>query len=227
MSDNQIKNRDLDAEVREIRRKIILLKNGVVSDSMRDKGIVYKRNWGVDLPQIKEIAQMHEPSLELAERLWALEIRETIILATLLAPADALTEVKAEGWVADVENIEMAEQISMNLLSRLPGSTDIALHCAGSDEKWTQITGFTLAARIWSRFSAAQTDELIERAFHLSNTGEFFLYKSVAVVLGRLCRKDRETADKISNLLNTLSKDSVSAEYIRGEVENEISFLEF
>ena len=52
---------NLQDEIREIRGQLRRAMNGVTSTSMREKGIVYKLNFGVSYPDIKEIAV--EPTL--------------------------------------------------------------------------------------------------------------------------------------------------------------------
>ena len=66
----------LQDEIREIRKQLRLAMNGVISTSMREKGIVYKLNFGVPYPEIKEIARKHKPNGELAAALWKEEIVE-------------------------------------------------------------------------------------------------------------------------------------------------------
>ena len=51
----------LQNELKEIRTQLRLAMNGVISTSMREKGIVYKLNFGVPLPEIKQIATTHKP----------------------------------------------------------------------------------------------------------------------------------------------------------------------
>ena len=66
----------LQDEIREIRKELRLAMNGVISTSMREKGIVYKLNFGVPYPEIKGIARKHKPNGELAAALWKEDIRE-------------------------------------------------------------------------------------------------------------------------------------------------------
>ena len=56
--------------IQQIRKQLRLAMNGVVSSSMRDKGMDYKMNFGVSVPKIKEIASQYEPSEALASLLW-------------------------------------------------------------------------------------------------------------------------------------------------------------
>lgn len=51
----------LQNELKEIRTQLRLAMNGVISTSMREKGIVYKLNFGVPLPEIKQIVATHKP----------------------------------------------------------------------------------------------------------------------------------------------------------------------
>lgn len=56
-----IANPDLDLQITEIRRKIRLSMNGIISDQMSQNGIFYKKNYGVDIPRIKEITKSYIP----------------------------------------------------------------------------------------------------------------------------------------------------------------------
>ena len=89
----------LQDELKEIRTQLRLAMNGVISTSMREKGIVYKLNFGVPLPEIKQIAATHKPDSELAAALWKEDIREFKILASLLQPGGGFSSRKAEQWV--------------------------------------------------------------------------------------------------------------------------------
>ena len=76
--------------IKEIKSKLRLYMNGMISQSMRDKGMDYKLNFGIEYPRIKEIAAEYEPNHELAQALWKENIRECKIMAGLLQPADSL-----------------------------------------------------------------------------------------------------------------------------------------
>ena len=71
-------------KIREIKKQFRLFMNGVVSQSMREKGLDYKLNFGIELPRLKEIAAKFEQNHEVAQALWKENIRECKILAGLL-----------------------------------------------------------------------------------------------------------------------------------------------
>lgn len=110
----------LHDELKEIRTQLRLAMNGVISNSMREKGIVYKLNFGVPLPEIKRIAATHEPGSALATALWKEDIREFKILASMLQPADDFPLEQAKQWVKEIPYLEIAEQCSRNLFCKLP-----------------------------------------------------------------------------------------------------------
>ena len=46
--------------IKEIKAQFRLFMNGVVSQSMREKGLDYKLNFGIELPRLKEISLRYE-----------------------------------------------------------------------------------------------------------------------------------------------------------------------
>ena len=106
--------------LRTVRERLRWAMNGVLSASMREKGVVYKLNFGVPYPEIKEIASHYEPSLELAAALWKEDIREFKVLATLLCPSETFPIEGARRWVSECPYLEIAEHCAKNLFVRLP-----------------------------------------------------------------------------------------------------------
>ena len=57
---------DVKEQLKDIKTQLRLSMNGVVSQSMREKGLDYKLNFGVELPRIKSIAAAYEKNHDLA-----------------------------------------------------------------------------------------------------------------------------------------------------------------
>ncbi len=221
-----IENKEIDDTVREIRKKIRLSMNGEVSASMTQRGLKYKRNFGVNIPRIKEISQNYSPNHDLASRLWALKIRETMILATLLQPLKKFSKKDAEEWMEAVDQTELAEQISMNLFSKLPFATELALDLINSDKMWNQIVGFMVIARVWKTISEEELLQILNRSVELSPKDELHLYKSISLALSRLCRKDEYFSKLILEKISGFDgSDLVSQKYIFSEIKNEVDFM--
>ena len=89
---------DIKEQLKDIKTQLRLSMNGVVSQSMREKGLDYKLNFGVELPRIKSIAAAYEKSHDLAQALWKENIRECKILAGLLQPIDTFFPEIADIW---------------------------------------------------------------------------------------------------------------------------------
>ena len=107
----------LHQRLKDIKTQLRLSMNGAVSQSMREKGLLYKLNFGVELPRIKMIAEGYEKNHDLAQALWKENIRECKIMAAMLQPIDTFYPEIADIWVEDIQNIEIAELTCMNLFS--------------------------------------------------------------------------------------------------------------
>ena len=219
-------NPDIEAQLTEIKLKIRLSMNGIVSDQMIRNGIIYKNNFGVSIPRIKEIASLYTPNHILALQLWNLQIRETMIMSTLLEPVGEFTIELARNRAGSFNQIEIVEQACMNLFCKLPFASVLCIELVQSDDLWSQITGFLLAARIYESIHHNELLAILLRGFILSATSDFHLYKAIAVCLSRFCRKDKETAAYILEEIMALSSSTSTGQlYISKEVKQEILFL--
>jgi 3-methyladenine DNA glycosylase AlkD len=222
-----IPDQKLDSQLTEIRQKIRLSMNGIVSEQMTFKGINYKKNFGVNIPRIKEIAKNYFTNHDLAQRLWELEIRETMILATLLMPTQELSIENALKWTDHINNIELVEQSCMNLFCKLQNANILCLKCVQSPNIWQKITGFVLAARISRELTSSEIHTILEMSIQISETVNFHLYKAVALCLSRLCRKDKDMAMYILNEIQEFEQSTIiGQQFIMAEVKQEILFLD-
>ncbi|MGC3978635.1 MAG: DNA alkylation repair protein [Paludibacteraceae bacterium] len=219
----------IDETVKEIRRKIRLSMNGVVADTMKERGLTnYKQNFGVQIPRLKEIASIYTPSHDLAQRLWALKIRETMILATILQPIESFLEKNGKEWLNDIDNIELVEQTCMNLFSKLRFAKAWSETLIVSDEEWAQIVGFTIILRLREKFNAQETKQIVKRAVVLLHTENYRLYRTISVCLARLSRNSKEISIHIlEEIIQNNRQDKIGFRYAQSEIEQEISFLDF
>lgn len=217
----------IDTQIVEIKSKIRLSMNGIVSDQMTQSGIFYKNNFGVNLPRLKEIATKYEKNHDLAQQLWAQKIRETMILATLLEPIETFTIENANEWVTQFNQIEIVEQTCMHLFCKLDFAPSLCCQWVQSDNVWTQITGFILSARIPENINGTEMEVIIKKGMELSGSENLHLYKAIGLSLSRLCRKNKETATFIlKEIDHFLQPHSTGYEYISAEVKQELLFLD-
>ena len=221
-----ITNPELDKQIFEIRRRIMLSMNGDVSEQMIRSGIVYKKNYGVDIPRLKQIAALYHPNHDLAQRLWSLQIRETMILATLLEPIEEFTPENANRWLADFNQTEIIEQVTQNLLSKLPYAEMFCLEWINTNDVRAQTAAFSIAARIYNQFRENSITLIIDRGIQLSTSEKYALLRAIARCLSRFCRKNEPTMLYVEEKIQSLCNEGLSGKnIICEEVKQEIIFL--
>lgn len=140
-----------EKELKDIRARLRLAMNGVASTSMRAHGVDYKVNFGVSLSNLKELAGDYVAEPGLAEALWKTETRELKILATLLYPPELFSAATADAWVKDIRHLEIAEQLSLNLLDKLSFAPEAAARWIRAKEEYVVVTGYLLYTRLFMK----------------------------------------------------------------------------
>ena len=143
-------NEETHQKLMTIKRSFRLLMNGPGSQSMRDKGLGYKLNWGVPFYELKKMAQEYGKDYDLAIELWKEDIRECKILATLIMPAEKMLPEITDIWMEQVKSQEMAEMLAFNLLQHVDYAPAIAYEWIATDKTFYEIAGFQLLARLFA-----------------------------------------------------------------------------
>ena len=143
-------NEETHQKLMQIKRSFRLLMNGPTSQSMSQKGIGYKINWGVPFIELKKMASEYGKDYSLAIELWKEDIRECKILATLIMPAEEMLPEITEIWMEQVKTQEMAEMLAFNLLQYVNYAPVIAYLWMASEQPLYQIAGFQLLARLFA-----------------------------------------------------------------------------
>ena len=144
----------IQEKVKEIKQSFRLLMDGKTAQSMRDKGVQYKLNWGASIPMLREMAESLSKDLtlspyDLAIALWKEDVRECKILATMLMPADEVLPEVIDIWMEQMPSQEMAEQASFNLFQHLPFAARKAYEWMASDKDLYQLCGFHVLSRLF------------------------------------------------------------------------------
>lgn len=103
-------------KIQEIKALIKHRMNGEVAENMRLAGIVYKVNYGVSIPELREIAQQYVGDHDLALELFKEDIRECKIIASLIDDPAKVTGEQIDSWSEDFDNPEIVEQACSNLI---------------------------------------------------------------------------------------------------------------
>ena len=139
----------IQEQVKEIKQSFRQLMDGATSQSMRDKGLQYKLNWGASIPMLREKAEELGQNYDLAIALWKENVRECKILATMLMPADQVLPEVIDIWMEQMPTQEMAEQASFNLFQHLPFAPAKAYEWMASDKELYQLCGFLVLTRLF------------------------------------------------------------------------------
>lgn len=142
-------NETIQEQVKDIKKSFRLLMDGKTAQSMRDKGVVYKLNWGASIPMLYEKAQEIGKDYDLAIELWKENVRECKILATMLMPADQMLPEVVDIWMEQTDSQEIAEQAAFNLYQHLPYAADKAFQWLASDKELYQLCGYHILTRLF------------------------------------------------------------------------------
>lgn len=214
--------------LKEIKSKLRLYMNGMISQSMRDKGMDYKLNFGIEYPRIKEIAAEYEPNHDLAQALWKENIRECKIMAGLLQPVDSFYQDIAEIWIEDIHYPELAEYTVMNLFQHLPYASEVIFPWMADEREYFQVCGFLLTARLIMQGlqldDRAET-EFFDQAFTGLESDSLQVRKAAATALRKYGTRSKNNWKKISRPLGLLCKsDKPDVCALADEIKNEIEY---
>lgn len=202
--------------------------NGMVSQSMREKGMEYKLNFGIEYPRIKEIAAGYEPDHELALALWKENIRECKILAGLLQPADTFYPEIADIWIEGMDYPELAEYTVMNLFQRLPYASEVVFRWMADEREMFQLCGFLLMARLLmkgERLNERAEAEFLDQACTAVEGDCGPVQKAASVALRKYAHQSRENKRTVSKQLGIWAKSEKPA--VRALAEEIKADLEF
>lgn len=140
---------DIQETIRKIKTELRLSMNGVASAYMRDNGMRYKLNFGVELPRLQTIAAEFPQDHDLAQALWKEDIRECKLLAGMLQPINSFYPEIADIWMENMPNLEIAQHTVQHLFCKLPYASQKAFQWIASEHELYQICGYLTLARLF------------------------------------------------------------------------------
>lgn len=142
-------NKDIQERVKDIKQSFRQLMDGKTAQSMRDKGLDYKLNWGASIPMLREKAEEIGKDYDLAIELWKADVRECKILATMVMPAERMLPEVVDIWMEQTTSQEIAEQAAFNLYQYLPYAPEKAYQWIASNKELEQLCGFHILSRLF------------------------------------------------------------------------------
>ena len=182
--------------------------NGVVSQSMREKGLDYKINFGIELPRLKEIAAKFEKNHDVAQALWKENIRECKILAGLLQPVETFYPEIADIWVEDMHYPEIAELTCMNLFRHLPYASEKAFQWTADEGEYIQFCGYMLMARLLmqgNEMNERAENEFLDQALTALRGETGMVCRAASTALRRYASQSPANARKLQKILHPMA----------------------
>lgn len=142
-------------EFQTIKRRFFALRNGIIADTLRKGGSPFNIIFGLNLPQIVEIAAETPHRADLAQRLWDNNsTRESMLLAPVIMPADEVSTELAKEWIDTAPSTEIIDNLCHKLLRHTPLMPDLAFALAGEESSARRYAAMRL---FWPLLATHQT----------------------------------------------------------------------
>ncbi len=155
-------------EIEKIFKRIVAalpsMQNGLTAESLEKRGLVYEKNYGASVVDLKEFAKKFEKNHLLALKLWNKKWRESMILATLLEEPGSVNEEQMDYWVKTAGTTEIIEQVVINLFVDTPYAFIKALEWCRAKKLHVKQAGLLMMGRL-ALVSTKSIDEMFEPFF--------------------------------------------------------------
>lgn len=216
---------NLDQQVAFIKSTIFVHQNGIISESIADKGIIYTKNYGVPIPELKRFAHALPHEAVLAQRLWDEPIRETMLLAVMLYPAEEMTFEIATDWISKIKNIELAELSARVLFSQTLDVNQLIVNGSKSSDSWINVIMILTAAYSLNRLQPDTMKTIDNKIWSLINNNQYEIYWSITVYLKKRGQQSIEMAKNIlENIGSFQNSEKKHQRYIFEEVSTDLLF---
>lgn len=186
--------------MQRVKRRLFAMRNGDLAQQMTELGAKYRINFGLNLPQISEIARDFLPGgveretlpddidmADFARRLRDnVSTRESMLIAPMLFPVEQLTESEALAWARSVDNPEIADVLCLKLLRNYAEASRLVEILIGDDSDLSRYVALRLA------FNLLQLGKILpEQLLPMVEQEE----KSGCKMTASLCRQLRDEID--------------------------------
>lgn len=190
-------------QLRYVKRGLRGVMNGPVSEQMRNMGLTYRVNFGVELPRLREMSAELPHTYDLAAALWKEDIRECRLLAAMLMPSEAFTEDLAEVWVEQMRFPEEAQCTVQHLFARRPYAGAAAFRWIAREERMFRLCGWLLLSRLMMNGAVPaprDVDALLDHAATELAAADRPLAAAAHRALLRLAETDEENGKRVEAL---------------------------
>jgi len=148
--------------MQNVKRRFFALRNGDIAAMLRKAGSPYNIIFGLQLPQIVEVASASGIDDALADELWANSTtRESRLMAPMVVNREKFTIEKAREWISEVKSVEEADVLCHRLLRHLSYAPQVVMEFLEAEDS-TDLQKYT-ALRL-ARNMIYSNSELARRA---------------------------------------------------------------
>jgi len=213
-------------DIERVLQRFEALRDPKAVAGMERFGIKAKMAYGVQMPVLRTMGKEIGKDHTLALRLWAIDCRETRILASIIENPDTLTENQMEEWVHDFDSWEICDQTIMNLFGPSKFAWKKAVEWSGRKEEFVKRAGFVLMAWLGVHDKDSTSEAflaflpIIEEA---STDDRGFVKKAVNWALRQIGKRDLVLNRKALTLARRLrGSKAVSARWIGSDAFKEL-----
>ena len=222
-----IENQKVEKEIEWVLNQVRLHMNGATASQMEERGIKYRINYGVGVPHLKLLADRIPVSYELAERLWFMEVRETMILAALIVPDEEMTLERCIEWSSKVNNVDIIERSAMFLWGRLATAVKCSSIWLSKETIWERALAFYTMGRM-VQLKNPGADYLIGDVVGMLSIerDDLVCLKAASYLIRMLIRAGKIDNENLPQLIDRLHKTPNKNKQMLGqELHTELNFM--
>lgn len=136
-------------ELKDVKQQFFAYRNGMLADRLREAGDGHSVIFGLNLPQIVDIAKQIGADRELSEQLWANDTtRESRLIAPMIYPVAEFSKETAKNWIDAVENTEVADVLCHRLLKYTAYAETLCSEYSEKDNDLLRYLAYRLALNL-------------------------------------------------------------------------------
>lgn len=179
---------------KQVRHNFFVYRNGMLADTLRNSGDTHRMIFGLNLPQIINIANNITPNEDVAKELWeSVETRECRLIAPMLYPIEKFNEETALKWISNIENTEIADNLCHKLLRKTPYADRLCITLMNGID----IQRYT-ALRLAINLLASGKEIDCEKMLHFAQT-EVYKNRPITSATARRLLQDLSETEKMNN----------------------------
>jgi 3-methyladenine DNA glycosylase AlkD len=189
-------------------------------------GISGVNNFGLTVPQIRNIAKQVGKNHALALQLWKTEVHEARHIAIMVAEPKAVTEKLMEQWLKDFNSWDIVDNCCSTLFQKTPVAYDKAKEWCSRKKEFEKRAGFVMMA-VLAVHDKKATDKNFEQFFPYiishSDDGRNFVRKAINWALRQIGKRNvRLCLQAISVAKKIQAKEDASSKWIASDALREL-----